>query len=409
MKLCLVIPTRNRPELAIQAARSALTQPSSELCVLVSDNSALPEDVCALEGHCREAADPRLHYVRPSTELTMPAHWNWALEQALALTDATHFAIQYDRKLWKPGELASLWKLCTAHPETLFTYPSDVAVPSGAQIICGQIPGTDKLYEIACDRVITLTARGLILEMGQIFPVLSNCIVPRAVLDRIRTSFGDICDSSTPDAAFTYRFCALEPHFHYWDRTPAIVHSFRFSNARSLFSGLPGGTWEDFARLWGDRPFLDAAPIPDLNLGLNVCFHEYNLVRAGPHGTRFPPIEFKGYLRELSHALERIEDPAVRAAMRERLEAHGWKEEPPPRPRPSLRRLAGRLLRSVGLRPPATSPGPRTFADDEEAVAFLTNHPAAPLSRNEHVEIMEPVEVAADDGTPCLPVRRETG
>ena len=30
---------------------------------------------------------------------------------------------------------------------------------------------------------------------------------------------------------------------------------------------------------WGDRPWLDAAPIVGLNMGQNVLFHQYELVR----------------------------------------------------------------------------------------------------------------------------------
>jgi len=399
MKLCLVIPTRNRPELAIEAAKSALTQPVRELCVLISDNSASAGDRRALEAHCRDAGDRRLHYVQPAGEMSMPAHWNWALEQALALTDATHFTIQYDRKLWKPGEIASLCRICASRPELLLTYPSDIAMTSGTHTVCGQVPYTGRLYEITCDRVIALSARGMIREMGQIFPVLSNCVVPREVFERIRARFGSLCDSSTPDAAFTYRFCALESRFRYWDRAAAVMHAFPLSNAVSLLSGTAGGTWDDFLQLWGEKPFLSSAPIPDLNLGLNVLFHEYNLVRVEVGEERFPPVEPAGYLRELSHALPLIEDPAKRAEMHSRLRAHGWRPEdlsPPPSHWRTLvrtcRRVAGRLLRS--LRPPPPPPAVQNFANDREAVAFLIDHPRQPLSHNPDLEMFEPLEVA---------------
>ena len=405
MKLCLLIPTRNRPALAIRAARSALAETGLELCVLVSDNSGRDDDVRALERECRDSGDGRLHYLRPPKELSLPSHWDWALERALALTDATHFSVQYDRKLWKPGELSALWRACLSHPEVLLSYPSDVVVPSDKEgFICGQVAGTGGLYRMFSARVTELTARGMIPEIGQTYPLLSNCIVRRETFERIRSEFGDLCDSSTPDAAFSYRFCALESHFHYWDRAPSVLYAFRFSNARSFFSGIAGGTWDDFMRLWGDKPYLSAAPIPDLNIGLNVCFHEYNLVRSTPAGRHFPAIDRDGYLRELARALPDMDDPAQREEMRARLQAHGWREEQPPPlrppapspalPRPGagrrLRSLAGRLLRSVGLRRP---PPPRTFASDEEAIAFLIDHPRAPLSHNPEIEIMEPVEV----------------
>ncbi|HYJ31516.1 MAG TPA: hypothetical protein VEW25_14390 [Allosphingosinicella sp.] len=402
MKLCIIIPTRNRPALAIEAARSALSEVDSELCVFVSDNSASDADVRSLERDCRDADDARLHYMRPPKELALPTHWDWALEQALARTDATHFTVQYDRKLWKPGGLSALWQASLVDPAVLLSYPSDVVLPSGERFICGQVAGTGRLYRMACQRVIDLTARGMIPEIGQTYPLLSNCIVPRALFDRIRAAFGDMCDSSTPDAAFSYRFCALESSFHYWDLAPAVLRGFGFSNARSFFSGTRGGSWDDFVSLWGEKPYIAAAPIPDLNLGLNVCFHEYNLVRSTTAGTHFPAIGRDGYLNELSRILPDIEDPAQRDEMRARLEAHGWRE-PAPRSRPSprigagqqLRRLAGRVLRSVGLRRPLLAADP-TLASEAEAVAYLIDHPLPLLSHNPQIEIMEPVEVETD-------------
>jgi hypothetical protein len=412
VKLCLIIPTRNRPALAIQAARSALAEAGFELCILVSDNSAPGDGVRPLERDCRDSGDVRLHYMRPPKAMALPAHWDWALDQALALTDATHFSVQYDRKLWKPGELSTLWQACLSSPEILLSFPNDVVLPSGERFICGQVGGTGRLYRMACERVIELTARGMVPQIGHTFPILSNCIVPRAAFERIRAAFGNLCDSSTPDAAFSFRFCALESSFHYWDRAPAVVHAFGLSNALSFFSGIPGGTWDDFVRLWGEKPYLDAAPIPDLNLGLNVCFHEYNLVRSTAAGKHFPAIERDGYLRELARALSDIEDPAQRERMRARLQAHGWREEvspPLPLPRPGaarlLRRLAGRLLRSVGLRRPQLPP---TFASEAEAVAFLIDHPQPRLSHNPEIEIMEPVEVETADALSPGPWREQS-
>ncbi|HYJ30771.1 MAG TPA: hypothetical protein VEW25_10575, partial [Allosphingosinicella sp.] len=402
MMLCLLIPTRNRPALAIEAARSALAEGGSQLRVLVSDNSASEEDVRALERDCRDTGDARLHYMRPPRELALPAHWDWALEQALARTDATHFSVQYDRKLWKPGGLSALWQACLFHPEILLSFQNDVVLPTGERFVCGQVPGTGRLYRLACERVVELTARGMIPEIGHTYPILSNCVVPRAIFDRIRAAFGDLCDSATPDAAFSYRFCALESRFHYWDRAPALVRAFGLSNARSCFSGISGGTWDDFVRLWGDKPYLEAAPIPGLNLGMNVCFHEYALVRSHAAGRHFPAIDRDGYLREISRALPYIEDAAHREKMRARLLEHGWREEVSPPSSPpwpgiarQLRRLAGRVLRSTGLRRPLPPADP-TLASEAEAVAFLIDHPLPLLSHNPQIEIMEPVEVETD-------------
>ena len=58
------------------------------------------------------------------------------------------------------------------------------------------------------------------------------------------------------------------------------------SNGWGYLRGKETGAWADWIKLWGDRPWIDAAPIPGINLGYNVMFHEYNLVRrvAGAGG-----------------------------------------------------------------------------------------------------------------------------
>src|SRR6476659_7183748 len=100
MKLGFVIPTRHRAALAISAIESLLAQPN-DVAIVVSDNSSSEEQVQQLAAFCRGIDDPRLFYIRCSPVLPMPDHWDWALQQALARTDATHFGVHYDRKLWK--------------------------------------------------------------------------------------------------------------------------------------------------------------------------------------------------------------------------------------------------------------------------------------------------------------------
>ena len=77
--------------------------------------------------------------------------------------------------------------------------------------------------------------------------------------------------------------------------------------------------------LWGDRPWLDAAPIPGLTLGQNILFHEYELVRRAIGGAPFKPIQMDGYLRELGQALMWVNDP-VRAAEIVNLLTRAWLE-----------------------------------------------------------------------------------
>lgn len=386
MKLALVLPTRHRASFAISAIRSLLSQSGCELSVIVSDNSSSEDEVRRLEQYCRENNDPRLLYVRSAAVLPMPAHWDWALDQAMSRTDATHFGIQYDRKLWKPRHLRFLADACAYAPDTLVTYGCDFTYPARSRVGCWQSPASGKLYEMRTQSVLELTSRGMIYEMGHAFPVLSNCMIPRAILERVRIRFGDICNSSTPDTAFAFRFCALEQRYLHLDRATVIVYAFEYSNGRSLFRFETGGTWDDFARLWGDRPWAGAAPISDLRVGQNVSFHEYNLVRHAVGDERFPPIDRDGYLRELARALTFIEDPARKAEVRAVLEAHGWTEDAPPPRRPLYRRALSQLLRPF-------RPRERTFATDDAAIQHLLDHAQPLVSHNPLLDPMQPAEV----------------
>ena len=389
MKLGFVLPTRHRAALAIGAIQSLLAQPG-DIAIVVSDNSSSEDEARRLAAFCGGIDDPRLLYMRCSPVLPMPAHWSWALEQALARTDATHFGIHYDRKLWKPDQLHFLGEACASAPDTLITFGCDFTYPTPPRLDVWQTPASGKLFEILTSRVLELTAKGMIYEMGHAFPILSNCMIPRRILEKVRGRFGDFCDSSSPDTAFTYRFCAVEDRYRHLDRAPAIVHSFAYSNGLSLFRGETGGTWSDFAKLWGDRPWASASPIQEPSLGQNVIFHEYNLVRRAVGGERFPEIDHAGYLRELARGLVFIPDPARRAAMRALLESHGWREEPPPPPprRPLYRRVLSRVRHPLPYRQ-------KTFGSEQEAIEYLLNHPPPLTGINPLLAPMQPVEVAS--------------
>jgi len=393
MKFGVIIPTRHRAELAIAAIRSLLAQDHQALTVIVSDNSSREEDVRMLAEFYRTANDPRLLYIRPPEALTMPTHWNWALEQAMTRTDATHFGFHYDRKVFKAGAIARLAAACAYDPAALVSYTCDFTIARDAGFIAWQYPGTGKLYEIGTAAVVRRFAGGILHDLGQAIPLLSNCMVPRALLERVRARFGDLCDSNAPDLTFLFRFAGVEPRYVHFDAALSVMYGFRFSNGQGYFRRDPGGTFGDFMKLWGDRPWLDAAPIPGLTLGINVAFHEYNLVQNVVGKETFPAIEMQGYLRELARGFFYIHDERERAELRAVLEAHGWRPEAPAKPRPLWRRIAGRVLGPVRrmLRGDPT----HRFATEEESLSYLLNHPLRPVPHNELLTILEPAEVVS--------------
>ena len=61
----VVIPTRNRATIAMNAIRSILNQPVNNLELIVSDNSTSETDREALASFFSRLSDARLRYLRP--------------------------------------------------------------------------------------------------------------------------------------------------------------------------------------------------------------------------------------------------------------------------------------------------------------------------------------------------------
>src|SRR2546422_2354060 len=100
----VVIPTRNRPDLAMNAIRSVLQEPLVDVHVIVSDNSTTEADRSALAGFCARLSNARLLCIAPPRALPATEHWDWAMHQALQRYDAGHFIYLTDRSVFKPGE-----------------------------------------------------------------------------------------------------------------------------------------------------------------------------------------------------------------------------------------------------------------------------------------------------------------
>jgi glycosyltransferase involved in cell wall biosynthesis len=95
--ISVVIPTRNRAHLVRHAIESVLWQDFDDYELIVSDN-------CSEDGTAetvREVGGDRLRYVRPDKSLSMPDHWEFALDQARG----RFVAYLCDDDAWAPGAL----------------------------------------------------------------------------------------------------------------------------------------------------------------------------------------------------------------------------------------------------------------------------------------------------------------
>ncbi|MFL6859177.1 MAG: glycosyltransferase family 2 protein [Allosphingosinicella sp.] len=385
--LAALIPTRNRPDLAMNAVRSLKDQ-GVDIDLYVSDNSAAEG---ALRAFCEAEG---VTYLRPPAELSMPEHWDWALRQALERSPATHFTLHYDRKFSKPGHWDRIRALADRRPDRLIAFPIDHSSRVPPPLRIWQAPWTGKLYEIETARVALLLATGRVVEAAHALPILSNCVVPRGALDAIAARFGDICNSTGPDSAFMCRFLALEDRYLFADRPTGIVYASERSNGMGYLSGK-GGDFADFLDTFGDREWLGAAPLPGLNLGQNMLYHEYEIVRRET-GDRLPPLDRAGVLAELGQALRWVDDPARRAALLERLRREGYDGPVPGRlPR---RRVRSRIVQFLwrhrarrGWAPPHICGF--AFRSDEAAIAAGLRFPRAAQADADHLALLRPAEI----------------
>jgi hypothetical protein len=390
MKLGVVIPTRNRAELAMIAIRALLAQPC-DLQVLVSDNSTSASEVEKLAAFCDATGDARLVRLRPSGELSMPAHWDWALRQATERFDSTHFTVHYDRKTFRPGQLALLTDLAASFPDELITYPSDYTGGEERNVTLWQPPATGRLYAIRTQRIAQLFAEGRWAATASTAPILANGVVPRAVLERIRARFGSYCDSIGPDSCFWFRFSAIAARSLHFDRSLTVLHHAQHGHGYHY----QHGDVAYFRKPFGDVAWLAAAPIPGLDLGLNLLYHEYELVRR-EISDRLPPIDMQGYLHDLASFIPLLPDQARRDEMLAILRQHGFTEPLPPTVAPARpsweRRLKRHLIRLAADhlgRAPRDLSG-FEFASAAEALAYAMKHPRPLVATSDYLSAVEP-------------------
>jgi glycosyltransferase involved in cell wall biosynthesis len=391
VRIAAIIPTRNRPRFALNAVRSLLDQ-DSRIDVYLSDNSSTPD---VLREYCD--TEPRVTYLRPDRELPLGKHWDWAVREAMTRSTATHFTVHYDRKLSKPGSWDRLARLAEAWPDEVITFTVDSITGDPPPLRIWQPAWTGKLFSIETAPIAAAIATGTSKPLARAFPILSNCLTPRSVLDSVVDRFGDVCNAIGPDASFLARFLALRDRVFHHDRPQGILYGSSRSNGGGYLRGK-GGDYHDFVKLADKDSWLEAAPIPGIDLGYNMLYHDYELVRR-QIGDRLPPLIREAVIRDLAEDLHWKADRRKRQALRDLLVEQGW-NGPEPAGIPS--RTLGQALRELYLRYRMRKEGetPETVSgfvlrNEEEGISLALRYPRLRQERNEELEALGFTEVAA--------------
>lgn len=322
----VVVPTRNRAQIAMNAIRSVLDESVENVHVLVSDNSTVDSDREALAAFCASLKDTRLRYMRPPQSLAMPEHWEWAIGQALSTYNVDHFIYLTDRMMFKRGGLKEVLELAALYPHKVISYNHDRIVDHVKPIRVEHYPSTAMLWEVPTERLSWLVSQSV---LHHCLPRMLNCIVPRAVFDRIRARFGNVFASIAPDFNFCFRCLDVEESILFFDKSPFFHYALNRSNGASVSRGEMTPDNADFtANLPVDSSIRNyATPIPRLNTAVNAVFNEYLIYKQETQSPRFFELDFEKYLATNAIEVQEVTDPYLRAEMNALLEQHGYHDE----------------------------------------------------------------------------------
>jgi len=410
--LVIVIPTRNRSDLAVNAIRSVLRQRQDPISVVVSDNSTDHEEVCSLQRFCNQLSHPRLLYVRPPEPLPMSEHWEWALGQAMQICPASHYTFLTDRMVFKSDTLSKLLSIIQLYPQAVVSYNHDRVNDYDRPIRLEQAHWTGEIVELTSRQLLTMAAQ---MKFHVALPRMLNCIVPRFVFDRIYERFGNVFISISPDFCFTFRCLAVLESILYYDRSVLLHYALRRSNGESHAKGIMSKDSVDFLNGLGATPPSFASPVPEFRTVGNSIVHEYCAVRNEVGDSTYPAINFSTYLQFTALEVEQLQHPQLRVDMRALLEFHGWRpstdtnngmDHPAygqraqvllrklrsPRPflnrarlliSPSLMLTLDRFLGNYSAQQPAIF-----FQTAEQAMHFTYRYPSKPYTSTEYMSFL---------------------
>lgn len=319
----VVIPTRNRAGLAMNAIRSALAEAAAAQ-VLVSDNSTEPGEIETLARFCEGLADERVRYVRPPAPLIMSEHWDWAMQQALR-SNCSHFTILSDRMMFKRGQLKTVAGIARQYPDQIICYMHDTVLDFNAPYIVEQLDWTGNLYEVTAARLLTLSAESVIYDAS--IPRMLNCLVPRGVFTAIKERFGNVFSSISPDWNFCYRALEVVDSLLFLSKAVLVQYGLSRSNGQSAHRGVKNSAFEDFLKSL-PKPLNSDAPFPEIVTVWNAIINEYCFTKREAQSTKFPELDMEKYMQALAVGISWIEDPEVRQEMEQKLLARGGKPAP---------------------------------------------------------------------------------
>lgn len=304
IKICVLVPTRNRPDLALEAVRS-ISQIEG-LSVLVSDNSNEAAHAQSLEVNLRRLGRDDVTLVRPPAPLSMSEHWAWALDRVLA-TDASHATILTDRMVLHGQGFGHVLRIAEAAPHRIVAYNHDRCEDHRTPVRLITHRWTGGTYEATSSALLHYAAH---CESHAALPRMLNSVAPRSVLEGLRARYGAVFAGVAPDFYFGFRALSVTDAVLYVDR-PVLLHAhLARSNGALQARGLAQRDHADFLRSLPGGQTTPWAPRPTLATVGNVVVSEYCRAREEVGPDVFPPVSRMAYERQCADEVSRLSEPA---------------------------------------------------------------------------------------------------
>jgi glycosyltransferase involved in cell wall biosynthesis len=271
----IVIPTRNRPALFIQAVLSALRQDFEDFEVVVSDNSSDEKTQRIVE----DMADPRLRIFKPDTNLSMHEHWEFATQKA----NGQYVMMVTDRSVLKRHALRTIHAAILSSKSTasvcywrwtLFDEKCNLEFADYPIIQSG------KTFEWESSTVAKNFANG---EKGFSYnlPRTLNSCYSADLAKKIRDEHGTLFTPISPDFTSAFYFLAYSPHVLFLDIPLFISQGLDVSNGGGTYSSVSSAL--DYLNSLGNFEYFKYVPLK-IPLVENMIFEDFLSIQAQAGG-----------------------------------------------------------------------------------------------------------------------------
>ncbi|MDK1386803.1 glycosyltransferase family A protein [Sinorhizobium sp. 8-89] len=296
-RFSIVIPSRNRADLALSALQSVLEQDFRDFEVIVSDNSDEDESKALFRALQPFSADPRFRYIKPQRPLPMTAHWEWAVAHATG----EYVGILTDRMILRLYTLSTVDAVIARGGPELVAYERTNLIETGTSFaVPKKGSGAAPLVTIRKTApIIEAFSRSDFSPMDT--PRFLNSFVSATFLDHLRSEYGSVFTGVAPDYGFLMRVLDQIDEFPFIETPLLIKHSEDRSNGKSFTHYNLDKAGNDFIAFSRSEQgeFLKFSPVPDdLVMITNVMMREYEIGRHNQRRGHFPNFEKQAFYNE---------------------------------------------------------------------------------------------------------------